>query len=195
MGKITQDLDTFRMPVELKIETEGNPEQAKVEVVGTSSEFSVDTFGKPKTVEIDPSSMVLHYEPSVRVAVAIRKGEQFAQLSEFGDAIRQYQKALETNRSSSLAHYRLAEVYFLQQTWQSAINEFREALNGDLDPKWTEVWAHINMGRIYDISGSRDRAVNEYNLAIRTKDDTQGAQAEAAKLLKTPYEKPKRVEQ
>ena len=63
MGKITQDLDTFRMPVDLKIETEGNPEQAKVDVVGTSSEFSVDTFGKPKTVEIDPNSMVLHYEP------------------------------------------------------------------------------------------------------------------------------------
>ena len=195
MGKITQDLDTFRMPVDLKITTEGNPEEAKVEVVGTSSEFSVDTFGKPKTVEIDPNSMVLHYEPNIRVAVAIRKGEQFAELSEFGDALKEYQKALETNRTSSLAHYRMAEVYFLQQTWQSAINEFRESLNGDLDPKWTEVWAHINMGRIYDISGSRDRAVNEYNLAIRTKDNTQGAQAEAAKLLKTPYEKPKRVEQ
>ena len=26
MGKVAQDLDTFRMPVELKIETEGNPE-------------------------------------------------------------------------------------------------------------------------------------------------------------------------
>jgi Peptidase family M1 domain len=194
-GKITQDLDTFRMPVELRIETEGNPEEAKVEVVGTSSEFSVDTFGKPKNVAIDPASMVLHYEPSIRVKVAIRKGEQFAELSEFGDAIKEYQRALETNRTSSLAHYRLAEIYFMQQSWQSAINEFRESLNGDLDPKWTEVWAHINMGRIYDISSSRDRAVNEYNLAIRTKDDTQGAQAEAAKLLKTPYEKPKRVEQ
>ena len=195
MGKITQDLDTFRMPVDLRIETEGNPEEAHVEVVGTSSEFSVDTFGKPKNVSIDPNSLVLHYEPNIRVAVAIRKGEQFAELSEFGDALKEYQKALETNRNSSLAHYRMGEIYFLQQTWQSAINEFREVLNGDLEPKWTEVWARINMGRIYDISGSRDRAVNEYNLAIRTKDDTQGAQAEAAKLLKTAYEKPKRVEQ
>jgi tetratricopeptide (TPR) repeat protein len=144
---------------------------------------------------IDPNSMVLHYEPSIRVAVAIRKGEQFAELSEFGDAIREYSKALETNKNSSLAHYRLGEIYFQQQNWQTAINEFRESLNGDLDPKWTEVWAHINMGKVYDISGSRDRAVNEYNLAIRTKDDTQGAQAEAAKLLKTAYEKPKRIEQ
>ena len=35
MGKIAQDLDTFRMPVQLKIETEGNPEEKSVEVVGT----------------------------------------------------------------------------------------------------------------------------------------------------------------
>jgi tetratricopeptide (TPR) repeat protein len=195
MGKITQDMDTFRMPVDLRIETEGNPENARVEVVGTSSEFSVDTFGKPKSVLIDPNSLVLHYEPNIRVAVAIRKGEQFAELSEFGDALKEYQKALETNRNSSLAHYRMGEIYFLQQTWQSAVNEFRAVLDGDLEPKWTEVWARINMGKIYDISGSRDRAVNEYNLAIRTKDDTQGAQTEAAKLLKAPYEKPKRVEQ
>jgi hypothetical protein len=76
-----------------------------------------------------------------------------------------------------------------------AANEFREAISGDLDPKWTEVWAHINLGHIYDISGQRERAVNEYNLALRTKDNTQGAQEEAGKYLKTPYERQKRVEQ
>jgi tetratricopeptide (TPR) repeat protein len=195
MGKVSQDLDTFRMPVDLRIETEGNPENARVEVIGTSSEFSVDTFGKPKNVIIDPDNHVLRYAPQVRVAVAIRKGEQFAELSEFGDAIKEYSKALETARNSSLAHYRIAEIYFLQASWQSSLNEFREALNGDLEPKWTEVWSHINMGKIYDISGARDRAVSEYNLAIRTKDDTQGAQAEAAKYLKTPFEKPKRADQ
>ena len=195
MGKIAQDLDTFRMPVDLKIETEGNPEEKRVEVVGTSSEFSVDTFGKPKSVVIDPNNRVLRYSPQVRVAVAIRRGEQYAELSEFGEAIKQYQKALETSRTSSLAHYRIAEVHFLQNNYQQAANEFREALSGDLDPKWTEVWSRINLGKIFDITGQRERAVNEYNLAIRTKDDTQGAQEEAGKYLKTPYERQKRVEQ
>jgi tetratricopeptide (TPR) repeat protein len=195
MGKISQDLDTFRMPVDLKIETEGNPEQKRVEVVGTSSEFSVDTFGKPKNVVIDPGNRVLRYGNEMRVAVAIRRGEQFAELSEFGDALKEYQKALETTRNSSLANYRIAEVFFLQQNWQAAANSFREALNGDLEPKWTEVWAHINLGKIFDVTGQRERAVNEYNLAIRTKDNTQGAQEEAAKFLKTPYERVRRPEQ
>jgi aminopeptidase N len=189
MGKISQDLDTFRMPVDLRIETEGNPEDKRVEVVGTSSEFTVDTFGKPKSVVVDPNGTVLRFTNTMRVAVAIRRGEQFAEIGEFGDALKEYQKALEVNRGSSLAHYRVGEIFFLQNNYQSAANEFRESLNGDLDPKWTEVWAHINLGKIFDITGQRERAVNEYNQAIRTRDNTQGAQEEAAKYLKQPYER------
>ena len=191
MGKVSQDLDTFRMPADLKIDTEGNPEEKRIEVVGTSSEFTVDTFGKPKTVTIDPNSRLLRYSDAMRVAVAIRRGEQFVEVSEFGEALKEYQKALETRRNSSLAHYRISEVFFLQNNYQSAANEFREVLNGDLEPKWTEVWSHIHLGQIFDITGQRERAVNEYQLAQRTRDNTQGAQDEAAKYLKKPYERQK----
>lgn len=189
MGKISQDLDTFHMPVDLKIETEGNPETKRVDVVGTSSEFSVDTFGKPKSVAIDPAGSVLRWSPNMRVEVAIKRGEQFVAIGELGDALKEYQKAVEVNRSSSLAHYRVAEIFFLQNNFQSAANEYREALNGDLTPKWTEVWAHIKLGNIFDVSGQRERAVNEYNQAIRTRDNTEGAQEEAAKYLKQPFER------
>ncbi|HLN01528.1 MAG TPA: M1 family aminopeptidase [Bryobacteraceae bacterium] len=191
MGKVSQDLDTFRMPADLKIETEGNPEEKRIEVVGTSSEFSVDTFGKPKSVTIDPNGRLLRYSDTMRVAVAIRRGEQFVEVSDFGEALKEFQKALETKRNSSLAHYRIADVFSKQNNYQSAANEFREVLNGDLDPKWTEVWSHINLGEIFDITGQRERAVNEYQLAQRTRDNTQGAQDEAAKYLKTPYERKK----
>ncbi|HUE04973.1 MAG TPA: M1 family aminopeptidase [Bryobacteraceae bacterium] len=194
MGKVAQDLDTFRMPVDLKIETEGNPEEKRVEVVGTSSEFTVDCFGKPKNVIIDPDRRLLRYSNQVRTAVAIRRGEQFMEVGEFADALKEYQKALENNRNSSMAHYRIAEVYFQQNNYQSAANEFRDALNDDLEPKWIEVWARIHLGMIFDISGQRDRAVNQYNLAVRTKDNTQNAQEEAAKYLKKPYERKKSPE-
>jgi len=192
MGKVSQDLDTFRMPVELKIDTEGNPETKRIEVVGTSSEFVVETFGKPRTLALDPGNRVLRFNDPLRVAVAIRRGEQFAEVGEFNEALKEYQRALEVNRNSSLAHYRIAEIFFLQNNYQSAANEFREALNGDLEPKWTEVWSHINLGKIFDTTGQRERAVNEYRQAVRTKDNTQGAQEEAARYLKQPYERPRR---
>ncbi|MBV9939219.1 MAG: hypothetical protein JO150_12005, partial [Acidobacteriaceae bacterium] len=55
-------------------------------------------------------------------------------------------------------------------------------------PKWTEVWSHVNLGKIFDVSGQRDRAVNEYKLAIRTHDNTGGAQDEAGRYSTKPYE-------
>ena len=79
-----------------------------------------------------------------------------------------YCRALETNRNSSLAHYRIAELLFLESNWQSAANEFRETLNGNLDPKWTEVWAHIGLGKIFETTNQRDRSLNEYRQARRT---------------------------
>ena len=70
------------MPVTLHIETDGNPEDKTVEVVGTSSEFSVDTFGKPRPagVTLDPKGKLLHCDDTTRVAVAIRRGEQFVEV-------------------------------------------------------------------------------------------------------------------
>ena len=190
-GKISQDLDTFRMPVMLHIDTEGNPEEKKVDVAGTSTDFAVETFGKPKNVVLDPKGQLLRYDNDMRVAVAIKRGEQFFEVAEYIEALNEYKKALDVKRNSSLAHYRTAQAYFIQGNYQAAANEFREALSGDLEPKWTEVWAHINLGQIYDITDQRDRAVNEYKLAQRTKDNTQGALEEAQKYITAKYERPR----
>jgi tetratricopeptide (TPR) repeat protein len=188
VGKINQDLDTFRMPVDLRIETEGNPEDKRVEVTGTSSEFSLDTFGKPRKLIIDPKHVLLRLDPAIQVAVAIRRGQQFVEVNDFSNALREYQRALEVNKNSSLAHYRIGELFFQQHNYQSAANEFRAAISGDLEPKWTEVWSHVNLGKIFDVTGQRDRAVNEYKQAIRTHDNTAGAQDEAARYSTQPYE-------
>jgi hypothetical protein len=103
------------------------------------------------------------------------------------DSAESCQKVLEANRRSSLAHYRVGEIFFQQGSIQSAANEFRSALDGDLDPGWIEVWSHINLGKIFDSSGQRDRAMNEYQLAKRTKDNTRGALDEAAKYSAFAY--------
>ena len=103
------------------------------------------------------------------------------------NTLEEYQNVLKANPKSSLAHYGIGDVYFQQRSYQAAANEFRNALNGDLQPKWTEVWSLINLGKIFDVTGQRDRAINQYNLAIQTNDDTRGALQEAAKYLKTAY--------
>lgn len=96
--------------------------------------------------------------------------------------------AVKANPKSSLAHFRLGEIYASLRNLQGAANQYREALAGDHDPKWIEVWCHINLGKIFDtVDASRSRALNEYRLAQRTGDNTRGALDEAARYLDAPY--------
>ena len=187
-GKISQDLDTFRMPVDLKIETEGNPEDKRIEVMGTSSEFSVDTFGKPKKVTIDPGNKVLRMSPQMRVDVAIRRGEQLVEVSRIrrsAEGIPARARYAEEQLDGALPGG--AGLLPAATTTSRRRTSFARRCNGDINPKWIEVWAHIYLGKIFDISGQRERAVNEYTQAQRTRDNTQGAQDEVAKYLREPY--------
>ena len=47
---------------------------------------------------------------------------------------------------------------------------------------------------IFDVTGQRDRAVNEYQLAIRTRDNTHNAQETARKYLEKAYRRPRQQE-
>jgi aminopeptidase N len=191
IGSIDQDLDLFRMPVELRIETDGKTEIRRVDVSGTDSQFSVETFGRPRRITIDPDNWVLKSTPDLAVRVAVLRGQQQAASGDLIAALAEYQKALDVNKNSSLAAYRIGEIFFTQRNYQSAANSFRDALRGDGDPKWVEVWSHIQIGRIYDVTGQRDRAVQEYRLAVQTNDNTQGAINEARALMQKPYERPR----
>ncbi len=154
----------------------------RIEVVGTDSAFSIETFGKPRRLVLDPNNWVLKNSPDLRVRVAIRRGQELTAQGNLSEALTELNKALDVNHNSSLAHYRIADIFFMQRNYQSAANEFREALNGDGEPRWTEVWSHIMLGKIFDITGQRERAVNEYRQAIQTGDPTQGALDEARTL-------------
>ena len=190
IGEIGQDLDLFRMPVELRIETDGKTETKRIEIVGTDTQFVVDTFGRPRRISIDPQNWVLKSTPDLQVRIAILKGQQLVAQGDLPGALAEYQAALKANSQSSLANYRIGEVLFAQRNYQASVNAYREALRGDGEPRWTEVWSHIQLGKIFDITGQRDRAVNEYRLAVQTNDNTQGAVNEARQWLQKPYKLP-----
>ena len=186
-GQISQDLDLFSMPLEVRIDTDGKTEMKRIQVSGTQSPYSVETFGKPRRITLDPYSRVLKNSPELRVRASILRGQQLVREGDLTEALKEFQKALDANKNSSLAHYRIAEVFFLQKNYQSAANEYRESLNGDGDPRWTEVWSHIQLGKIFDVTGQRERATNEYRQALQTNDNTQGALDEARRYLQAPY--------
>ena len=190
VGQIQQDLDLFRMPIDLRIETDGKTEDEKVDVVGTNSQYAFTTFGRPRRIAIDPNDWVLKSTPDLQVRIAILKGQYLVAQGDLPGGLAEYQKALDSNPQSSLANYRIGELLFTQKNYQASVNAYRDALRGDAEPRWTEVWSHIALGKIFDITGQRDRAVGEYRLAVQTNDNTQGAVNEARQWLQKPYKRP-----
>ncbi len=191
VGAITQDLDLFRMPVDLKIDTDGRTEEKRIDVVGTDSPFSVETFGRPRRIAIDPDNRVLTNSKDIKLRASIVRGQGLTQQGDLAGALSEFNKALEASKNSSLAHYRIAEVFYLQKNYQASANAYRESLNGDGEPRWTEVWSHLQLGKIFDVTGQRERAVNEYRQAIQTNDNTQGALEEARRYMQKPFEREK----
>ena len=191
VGKVKQSLDFFRMPVEIEVQTEGNPETKTIQISGKESDFEFDVFGRPKPngIILDPHDYILKSSERLQVRSVIARGEALAQLGRFYDAIQQYSHALDMQKTNSLADFRMGEAFFYQKNYSASANAFRDALDGDLDQsyKWVEVWSHIYLGKIYDVSGDRTRAINEYNKASMTNDDTGGAQAEAQRYIAQPY--------
>ena len=190
-GEIAQDLDLFRMPVDLRIDTDGKTENKKIDVVGTNSPFTIETFGRPRKISVDPDHHVLTNSSDVKLRASILRGQAMQQQGDLSGALTEFNKALDLNKNSSLAHYRIAEIFFLQRNYQSSANAYRAAVDGDADPRWTEVWSRIQLGKIFDITGQRERAVGQYRQALQTNDNTFGALEEARKYLQKAYERPK----
>jgi len=145
----------------------------------------------PRRIAADPEHHVLTNSMDVKLRASILRGQAMVQQGDLPGALAEFNKALDLNKNSSLAHYRAAEVFFRQKNYQSSANAYRESLNGDGEPRWTEVWSRIQLGKIFDITGQRERAVNEYRQAVQTNDDTFGALEEARKYLQKAYEKEK----
>jgi aminopeptidase N len=190
IGEIQGDMDLFNMPVDLRVDTEGKTVDKRIDVVGTDSQYVIDTFGRPRRVVIDPQGWVLKNTPDLEVRVAILRGQQLAAQGDTGGALSEYQKALKSNPQSSLASYRIGELLFGMRNYQAAVNAYRDGVNGDLEPRWTEVWSHIAIGKIFDLTGQRDRAIQEYRQAIQTNDNTAGALNEARHWIQSPYKRP-----
>jgi tetratricopeptide (TPR) repeat protein len=191
MGKVKQPIETFSMAVQVRVDTEGNPELKTVEVAGTESDFILETFGRPKPggIHVDPNNTILKSTPNLRARAAIGRGEELAEVGKYYDAVQQYQKALSIQPNRSLANFRMGEAFFYQKNYQASANAFRESLATVPEPseKWTEVWSHVYLGKIFDLLGQRERALNEYSKARQLNDNTGGAQQYVEALIKKPY--------
>jgi TolA-binding protein len=103
-------------------------------------------------------------------------------------ALPDYWNQLKSSPHSSVASYCMAELLLQQRQYQASVNAFRDSLRGDGYPEWTKVWSLIQIGKIFDITHQRERAMAQYRLAIQSGDNTDGAISRAGELLERPFE-------
>jgi len=110
--------------------------------------------------------------------------------SELADA------ALKADPDNAAAHYLLGRIELLQADPEGALDNLTQAIKLSHDPR-TVAWAHIYLGRMYDIARDpddptvvrpqRDKAVAEYRAALASRDSQPDTKAAAEAGIKQPF--------
>ncbi|CAN5625841.1 hypothetical protein BH10ACI3_BH10ACI3_01700 [soil metagenome] len=189
-GTVKQNYDNLRLPVDLQLRSEGELGIANVTVNmdESSADFNIESTGRPINVVIDPGFKLLRISPDLRVSSIARRGiEQFKE-GNYVEAQQQFEAALKLDRSNSWIYYHLGLLFLEQRNFDLAIDNFKAALAGNLNPPWLAVWSNIKMGNAYDAKGDRTRAVAAYKRAQTANDDYDNAQEAIKRYMATPFD-------
>lgn len=189
-GTVKQNYDNLRLPVEVQLRSEGDQglQTVKLDMEEASADFNIESTGKPINVVIDPGYKLLRISPDLRVSSIARRGiEQFKE-GNYVEAQAQFEAALKLDRSNSWIYYHLGLLFLEQRNFDLAIDNFKAALAGNLNPAWLSVWSNIKMGNAYDGKGDRTRAVAAYKRAEALGDNYDNAQESVKKYLANPFD-------
>ncbi len=189
-GTVKQNYDNLKLPVDvsLRSEGEGGSKTQTLDMQEASADFNIESDGKPLEVIIDPSFKLLRISPDLRVSSIARRGIEQLKDGNYVDAQTQFEAALKLDRSNSWIYYHLGLLFLEQRNYDLAIDNFKAALSGNLNPPWLSVWSNIKMGNSYDAKGDRTRAVAAYKRAENLGDNYDNAQDQVKKYLGTPYD-------
>ncbi len=189
-GTVKQNYDNLRLPVEVQLRSEGEQGLSTVtlDMQEASADFNIESTGKPIAVVIDPNYKLLRISPDLRVSSIARRGiEQFKE-GNYAEAQTQFEEALKLDRSNSWIYYHLGLLFLEQRNFDLAIDNFKAAIAGNVNPAWLNVWSNIKMGNAYDAKGDRTRAVAAYKRAGDLGDNYDNAQDAVKKYMATPYD-------
>ncbi len=189
-GTVKQNYDNLRLPVDIQLRSEGDQgiSLVTINMDEASADFNIESDGKPISVVIDPNYKLLRISPDLRVSSIARRGiEQFKE-GNYVEAQTQFEAALKLDRSNSWIYYHLGLLFLDQRNYDLAIDNFKAALSGNLNPPWLSVWSNIKMGNAYDGKGDRTRAVAAYKRAEDLGDNYDNAQDAVKKYQASPYD-------
>jgi tetratricopeptide (TPR) repeat protein len=102
-------------------------------------------------------------------------------------AVEQFQQVLESDAANGEAFYGLGLVASMKNKREIAADYFSKAVASPTAGKPVKVWAHIYLGRIFDVDQKRTEALQQYQSAIALGDNTRNAQDAAQRGLREPF--------
>lgn len=189
-GTVKQNYDNLKLPVDVQLRSEGDKGLSTVtlNMDEASADFNIESTGKPIAVVIDPNYKLLRISPDLRVSSIARRGIEQLKEGNYVEAQAQFEAALKLDRSNSWIYYHLGLLFLEQRNYDLAIDDFKAALSGNLNPSWLSVWSNIKMGNAYDAKGDRTRASAAYKRAEAIGDNYDNAQDAVKKYQATPYD-------
>jgi tetratricopeptide (TPR) repeat protein len=102
--------------------------------------------------------------------------------------------ALKANPANPQALYLLGRIDLMQGDPDGALDRLTQTVKLSHDPR-TVAWAHIYLGRMYDIAQTpqRDKALAEYRAALANRDSQPDTKAAAERGIQQPFALPKRT--
>ena len=109
---------------------------------------------------------------------------------------------LKANPANAEAHYLLGRIDLMQGDADDAMEHLTQTVKLSRDPR-TVAWAHIYLGRMYDIARDpddpgavkpqREKALAEYRAALANRDSQPDTKAAAEKGIQQPFALPRRA--
>jgi hypothetical protein len=189
-GTVKQNYDNLKLPLDVQLRSEGEngSKTQTIKIDDASADFNIEADGKPLNVVVDPGYKLLRISPDLRVSSVARRGIEQMKEGNYADAQTQFEAALKLDRSNSWIYYHLGLLFLEQRNYDLAIDNFKAALSGNINPVWLQVWSNIKMGNAYDAKGDRTRAIAMYKRAADLGDNYDGAQDAVRKYQATPYD-------
>src|SRR5436190_8810557 len=189
-GTVKQNYDNLKLPLDVMLRSEGEngSKTVTIQMEDATADFNIEADGKPLAVVMDPGYKLLRISPDLRVSSIARRGIEQMKEGNFADAQTQFEAALKLDRSNSWIYYHLGLLFLEQRNYDLAIDNFKAALGGNINPAWLQVWANIKMGNAYDAKGDRTRAIAMYKRAEGLGDNYDNAQDAIKKYQATPFD-------
>ena len=139
----------------------------------------------------DPLSVAAPPPPLSPAAKVLETAEQFYSDKKYdkaGEAFRKVLRETEDKTIHARTYYGLARIAALQRDPELAEKLFHKTLELTPDSQ-TRAWTEVYLGRLSELSGEREQAVQHYQAALAVKEASAGARQAAEQGLKNKFSK------